>query len=178
MKFRVPVGTIPRDELPAACDTMLEKIRAAVAARYGTDVSQITETILLQNQVEADNQTVSLRTIRKQLVIRTGNMKGVNVVVTWSRDNAKDVAVAPRSHTRIEDWAFWVMLLIAGAAAMRIFISNGGGYVEHAFLIFLAVLPIVWLPYFALRALMAIRGRDFRESIAQIVASEIGVQET
>lgn len=175
-KIRLPLGSVPPDDLPAAFDAFMQKIAAALEEAHGNDAEIESEELAHQNEVQDDNKTVGLKILQYRLGLRAGFARGADVVLTWHRDRPKEVSVKLRTMTRFEEWAFYAWLAIAGAYTLYI-TYNFGGSRYTVLWVFVCAFAVLAIPYCVLRMMISLGGRPFLDTVEAVVRKELSIQD-
>jgi hypothetical protein len=170
--FSIPLGNISADDIPASCESLIDRVAADLFENFGTGISVSMTNIVTQHQVADDNKTVGLFTLKRDLNMRVGLTEGVTVNFSWHRKCPEELLVSIRHGSCLEDWGFYIVFVAAGLTAFFFgapLVGRSSLPRTTTLVMFLGLTGAIMIPYQLFRVLMGISGQSFTNGVVAVI---------
>ena len=117
-RISIPLGKVADDDIECGIRTISDDVADELQRLLGPECRIEREELLVQNEVAADNRTVYLKAVQKQLTVRIGTFDGVNIEFAWLRRRKEEMSITISTKSLFLEWCFRAVFVISGAVAV------------------------------------------------------------
>jgi hypothetical protein len=169
------MGSLSDSEIKSGLDAAMQRTHATLKSKLGTEFQVTAFNVAMQHEVAANNKTVELKHLAKEVRLRRGLFHGATVRFIWNRRNKAETRIVFDSGADFEKHmlyaAFVGALLMAGILVFGTHAISGGRIVF--FFVFVIFLIPSLIPYAIFRIVSRIKNRILVEEVASIVKADL-----
>jgi hypothetical protein len=169
------MGKLSDSEIKAGVEAAAQRTQAVLSSSLGKDFRITTIAIATQHEVAANNKTVKLKHIAKEIRLRRGLFEGATVRVVWNRRRNIEARMVFDSGVEFEKWMLYGALGAALLlAVILVFFTNAinCGRIAFFFVFMILLIPML-IPYIIFRIISKINNRRLVDKVASIVKANV-----